>query len=119
MSLPGKSYTTGELAVLFIVSPRTVRKWIDRHGLIAARVGKGTHRRVSHEDLLVWLDKVWPDWRTEVRGNYVGRDGHCDGWWHGVIQERMARWPWLRDWLVLLNCEGEFAEPLHELTGQE
>jgi|GEM_PF-4466566 len=109
MSLAGKRYTTGELAVLLLVSPRTVRKWIDRGGLTATLVGKSSRRHVSHEDLLVWLGRVWPAWRTEVRGYY---DGQPDNWWRGVIQQRVARWPWLRDWLALLGCETQFAEPL-------
>jgi excisionase family DNA binding protein len=108
MSLAGKKYTTGELAVLFIVSPRTVRKWIERHGLAATRVGKAAHRRVVHEDLLGWLAKVWPDWRVALREHYVGPEGSPSEWWRGVIQGRLVQWPWLWDWLVLLNCEHQF-----------
>jgi excisionase family DNA binding protein len=110
MSLVGKQYTTGELAVLFLVSPRTVRKWIERHGLAAARVGKAAHRRVAHEDLLGWLGEVWPDWRTGMKEQYLGPQGKPSDWWRGVIQRRVGQWPWLRDWLALLDCEGELAE---------
>jgi excisionase family DNA binding protein len=108
MALAGRVYTTGDLAGLLLIAPRTVRKLIDNGTLAATRPGKGRHRRVAHEDLLAFLEAHWPAWREELREQYVGVFGAPDDWWKGVIQRRLQRRPWLRDWLVLLGCERDF-----------
>jgi excisionase family DNA binding protein len=107
MSLAGRVYTTGEVAVLLLVAPRHVRQWVERGALRAGRTAGG-HLRISHEDLLACLDTHWPTWRQDLRAEYVGPRGAPSDSWRQVMERRLRQWPWLREWLVLLGCEREF-----------
>ncbi len=112
MSLAARIYTTGELAMMLLVSSRTVRKWIDGGKLPASHTDAGKHRRVTHADLLGFLETHWPEWREGLRQEYTASlQGSAPEWWRGVVRGWLQRRPGLRDWLALLGCEQEFSGP--------
>ncbi len=49
------TYTTGEVAKIYSVAPRTVSKWIDSGRLRGYRVPRSEHRRVPYMYLLPFL----------------------------------------------------------------
>lgn len=59
-----KSYTTGQVAKICRVAPRSVHKWIAGGMLPARRIPCSTHRRIDHEPLLRFMrDNGMPtDW---------------------------------------------------------
>ena len=50
-------YTTGQIATITEVSPRTVTKWIDNNYIDSYRIPESNHRRVQHSDLVSFLIK--------------------------------------------------------------
>lgn len=52
-----KVYTTGQIAKMLCVAPRTVSKWIDNGDLKGFKIPKTDHRRVKHEDLKEFCQK--------------------------------------------------------------
>jgi excisionase family DNA binding protein len=111
MILSGRVYTTAELAIMLLVAPRTVRKWIEDGKLPARRTAGGKHRRVSHVDLLAFLGIHWPGWREGLSREYTAPlRGSSPEWWRGVGRGWLQRRPCLRDWLALLGCDRDFAE---------
>lgn len=48
-------YTTGQIAKMCSVAPRTVTKWIDKGVLKGYRLPLSKDRRVSHEDLYAFM----------------------------------------------------------------
>ena len=108
----GQTYTTGDIAVMLLVSPRTVRKWIDSGLLQGRRTAGGKHRRVAHTDLLGFLEAHWPGWRAGLRHEYTtSLSGWSAVWWRGVVRGWLQHRPCLGAWLALLGCEQDFAEP--------
>jgi excisionase family DNA binding protein len=56
-SMNREVYTTGQVAVLFGVSPKTATKWIDSGALPGYRVPSSRFRRVRRRDLEVFMAK--------------------------------------------------------------
>ena len=51
------SYTTGDIAKLVGVAPRTVTKWFDNGTLQGYRIPDSKDRRIPHDKLLDFLTK--------------------------------------------------------------
>lgn len=52
-----KVYTTGEVAQICQVAPRTVSKWFDSHMLRGYRIPGSQDRRIPHEYLVEFMQK--------------------------------------------------------------
>jgi len=50
-------FTTGEVAIICKVAPRTVHKWVDSGRLPATKLPTSNHRRVTRKDLIVFLNE--------------------------------------------------------------
>src|SRR5262249_7005159 len=50
-----EAFSTGEVALVVRVAPRTVRKWVDAGRLGCYRVGRSEQRRIPREELLRFL----------------------------------------------------------------
>lgn len=49
-------FTTGEIAKMFRVAPRTVAKWIDKGSLVGYKIPLSQDRRVLKEELLKFIE---------------------------------------------------------------
>jgi excisionase family DNA binding protein len=95
-------YSTGQIALLCSVAPRTVRKWFDSGRLKGVLTPGGGHRKVHHEDLLEFLDQCWGCWREQMRDDYNRRlrDPRSGSWFRRQVESRL-----LQRWLTLLGCD--------------
>lgn len=68
----GRFFSTGQVAVLVGVSPRTVAKWCDTGALEYLRLPDSRERRIPRESLRRFLgDRAWPDPLGDAGGGAV------------------------------------------------
>jgi excisionase family DNA binding protein len=95
-------YTTGQIALLCCVAPRTVRKWFDSGKLQGSLTPVGGHRKIHHDDLLEFLNQSWFGWREWMRDFFNRRlsDPRSSTWFRRQIEAR-----WMHRWLTMLGCD--------------